>query len=114
MGIVHQQRQIRDRTIDATLNEPSEVAFADGLARLEARIVRLEGLVTQLSRDALRDAVTASLVTRDASSVTPVTPVTRRHVVPGLDPQARDSAKRHVRNERQRRYRERKKQRPAV
>jgi hypothetical protein len=125
VGIVHQQRQIRGRTIDARPNEPSEVAFADGLARLEARIDRLEALVTQLSRDALRDAVTDAVtrngVTRDAQSdagdaqrVTGDAVTKRRHVVPGLDPDTRNVMKRHARNERQRRYRERKKQQPGT
>lgn len=96
MGIVHQQRQIRERTIDARPNEPSEVAFADGLARLEVRVVRLEALVTQLSRDAT--------VTHNAEAVTPVTPDDRNAIT---EPVTARNAYRNA--ERQRRYRERKK-----
>jgi hypothetical protein len=99
VGIVHQQRQIRDRTIDARPNEPSEVAFADGLARLEVRIARLEVLVTQLSREALRDALTPSPVTRDTTRDGQGDAVTV----------TRDTTRRHAHAERQRRYRERKK-----
>lgn len=110
MGIVHQQRYQRDRTIDAQSNarsDPYAEAFraVDSLmARIDVQLDRLEVRVTRLEREALQNAVT----------VTPVTPVTRRHVVPGLDPDIRDAARRHARNERQRRYLARKKQRPGI
>ena len=122
MGIVHQTLAQRGRTIDALPNGPSADPVAERFERLEAKIARLEVLVTQLSRDALRDAVTDAVtrnaVTRDAQSdagdagdaqrVTRDAVTKRRHVVPGLDPDTRNVMKRHARAERQRRYRERK------
>jgi len=80
MGIVHQQRQIRDRTIDVRPNEPSEVAFADGLARLEVRLVGLEAelrsvtsLIAELaSRVTKLEDGAVGIITRD---VTPATPL---------------------------------------
>jgi hypothetical protein len=105
VGIVHQQGYQRDHTID---DRPLRDPIAERFERLEARLDRLEALVTQLTRDALRDAVTET-VTRDAVTRDAQGDTGDAQRVPGDG-----VTKRHAHAERQRRYRERKKQRPGT
>ena len=82
MGIVHQQRQIRDRTIDAQANGATVEPVTSRVAALEAALAAVTSRVTELEAAlfGVRNAVTS----RSAAA------------------------------ERQRRYRERKKQQPGT
>jgi hypothetical protein len=101
VGVVHRQRELRDRTIDAEPVSRGDVAFADALARLEVRIARLE------AHNARNGPPVTMTVTHNVRPVTTVTS-DRNAVTEAVTPVTEHNGRNA---ERQRRYRERKKQR---
>lgn len=97
MGIVHQQRYQRDRTIDAQPNDPIAEPFLVLAKAIEQVTQRVTGLEAALRAVTSLEADLASRVTALEA--------------PGT---TRDTTWRHAHAERQRRYRERKKQHGAA